>query len=369
MATQGDYLHGESQLVPNSLRVYRHFFVATHDELALRDNLGLVVGRRTEPRSKPKLISMNGRDASYTEGGPGPFAADCKRSNSIFPIGGPAFPDKRPVGEHKTPHVNCTCGFYAHYDPTTDFYPEMGWSLNPEAPAHIWDMDTLASVLPVTYVEPHIIVRAVVETSGTVVMGSRGVRAEKMKITAMAVDWDKFISVREVMVRDPIEITSFYDPSPSYLVNERIERRLVATEPTDTDRMRAEEAVKAVAIEAGAEFYVDAQQMYRHHPMPDLSSLGIEPAPPQVSWNDTWSNAVQQMRTSFQQQQTVFQATAQEMQKLLDSINRATGAVKKATRRHKPGGTMPDFYQRALEKKQNKPAPPGSGIDRRKKKP
>jgi hypothetical protein len=366
MVAQRDYLHGESQLVPQSLLVYRHFFVSMHGEEWVQDMDGLKAMQFTK-LSTPKLISMNGREASYTEGGPGPFTARCVRTNTFFGAAGvhAGVPDKRPTGEHKSPHVDCTCGFYAHYDPGTDFYPDTGWTLGgPERGSVVWDAFSQygGSYHTVTYAEPYIMVRAVVEMSGTVVMGSKGVRAEKMKVVAMAIDWNKFVSVREVRRMEHIDVSSFFDRDPVYLPSPIVERQPVVGRPTDKDRMEAEEAVKEVASLAGAKFYTDAGQMYARHPKPDLSSLGVEPA--KASPPDAWHEMVQQIRQSMQAYTQTFQTTAQEMQKLLGLINQPRTKPKR-----KPGGTMPDFYQRALEKKRNKPAPPGSGIDRRKKKP
>lgn len=80
------------------------------------------------------------------------FTADCQLDR-LFP---------HPITE-------CRCGFYAHYTHQADFYP-----------AKIWK-----GSIPVVY--------AAVEMSGTTVCGSKGVRAEKMRILAITPDWRKYI--------------------------------------------------------------------------------------------------------------------------------------------------------------------------------
>jgi hypothetical protein len=65
------------------------------------------------------------------------------------------------------PDIECTCGFYASYSPDTDFFSgsrAMWWGV-PKPP-----------------------IFAVAEASGRVLMGSKGVRAEKMEVKALAVD-------------------------------------------------------------------------------------------------------------------------------------------------------------------------------------
>jgi hypothetical protein len=234
----------------------------------------------------------------------------------------------------------------------------------------------------VGFVEPHIMVRAVVEVTGTVVMGSRGVRAEKMKIVAFAIDWDKYLSIREVMLQEePIEISTFADRDPVYLPNRRVETRFVRGEPTTQVRATSEKAVIEVAEEVGAKFYRSVSDMYAEHPEPDLSGLGIEPAPSPVELEDPWSgwqspspfvSHLNRMRSSFQAQQVTYAATQKaiaDLQQALKGILDATeAATAPAPPRAKPRG-MPDRVWQALEAKRNKPAPPGSGIDRRKKKP
>src|SRR5690606_25781721 len=61
------------------------------------------------------------------------------------------------------------------------------------------------------YIDPYIMVRAVVELSGTIVMGSRGVRAERMRVKALAVDWDKFVRM-EMVTRTELEMVTRAEP-------------------------------------------------------------------------------------------------------------------------------------------------------------
>jgi hypothetical protein len=80
----------------------------------------------------------------------------------------------REAVSHESPHAPCQCGFYASYDPQTDFY-SFPW--NHPFPYHFGELRTHDTWF-----------HAVVEMSGRVLMGSRGVRAEKMKIQAIALD-------------------------------------------------------------------------------------------------------------------------------------------------------------------------------------
>src|SRR5690606_32568059 len=61
--------------------------------------------------------------------------------------------------EHKSPSKDCTCGFYASYDPETDFYPSFRWGRAYTRLAGAEDYEDFA------------VVKAAVEVSGTVVMG------------------------------------------------------------------------------------------------------------------------------------------------------------------------------------------------------
>lgn len=66
-------------------------------------------------------------------------------------------------GPHPAPLSNCTCGFYACYHPDLAPYPATG----------------------------------VVEMSGRVILGTRGMRAEKARIVAHLAMWDEFAPLRE----------------------------------------------------------------------------------------------------------------------------------------------------------------------------
>jgi hypothetical protein len=382
MPSQKDYLDGESQLVPNSLRVYRHFLVSTHTE-GMRSVSTRGLRRSYQPRSNPVLTAMNHKSSEYSDMEPGGVAkATCRRSGQYaWWYQGDQTTKMPPVGHQDIPNVHCTCGFYAHYHQATDFYEDTAWTWAPDLRYDEIDY-MLADHGSVGFVEPHIMVRAVVEVTGTVVMGSRGVRAEKMKIVAFAIDWDKYLSIREVMLQEePIEISTFADRDPVYLPNRRVETRFVRGEPTTQVRATSEKAVIEVAEEVGAKFYRSVSDMYAEHPEPDLSGLGIEPAPSPVELESPWSgwqspspfvSHLNRMRSSFQAQQVTYAATQKaiaDLQQALKGILDATeAATAPAPPRAKPRG-MPDRVWQALEAKRNKPAPPGSGIDRRKKKP
>lgn len=67
----------------------------------------------------------------------------------------------------RVPNIKCSCGFYASYSPGTDFFEGMK--------THRYGLP-----LPPVF--------AAVEASGRVLMGTKGVRAEKMRVVALALD-------------------------------------------------------------------------------------------------------------------------------------------------------------------------------------
>lgn len=93
--------------------------------------------------------------------------------------------------DHKSPDVECTCGIYAHYLPLESYQVNTG-------------------------------VLGVVEASGKIVMGSKGFRAEKVKILALSgigqtTKWFDFSTVFDACVPvlkkycDPLGIEMFTD--------------------------------------------------------------------------------------------------------------------------------------------------------------
>jgi len=251
--------------------------------------------------------------------------------------------------EHKSPHPTCTCGFYASYDPDTDFYPSFRWGR------------AYARLAGAEGYEDFAIVKAAVEVSGTVVMGRLGVRAEKMKILGIALDWSKKFSEREAREYDWI-----------------YGRRRVDADSKDDARTVAE--AHALAFGYGAEFYGSVEDLVKAHPKADVSALGVDTTPrekPDDHWTRLWANGFTRASVPpalTQQQilgaQKAMQRAAISLGEMRKALADALGVDVNATStpKRKPGGTMPDHARRALEAKQNRKAPPGAGIDRRKRK-
>lgn len=112
--------------------------------------------------------------------------------------------------EHKSPDVDCTCGIYAHY------LPMESYSIGPAA------------------------VLGVVEASGKIVMGTKGFRAEKMKILALAGigttnKWFEFIETFDACI--PV-LEKYCEP-------------------------------------LGIDMFTDVREMKAKYPQTDLSALGI----------------------------------------------------------------------------------------------
>lgn len=114
--------------------------------------------------------------------------------------------------EHKSPEISCYCGIYAHYLPLE------------------------------SYARHHASVFGVIEGSGKILMGTRGYRAEKAKILALA----------------------------GYgLCNEWFE----CTEPEQSKYGR--EALLEFCDSIGVYYYDDVQEMIQQFPQVDLSTLGV----------------------------------------------------------------------------------------------
>lgn len=168
--TQDDY-HGPA-LVPGTLRAYRHFNLPSREDECDHLRAAGVYGVKylstkdeyyeahcnTEKR-KEELIQYTSTTFDE-EGGKGYRISDrlLQQYHELWE----QIAEELRASYHPAPHADCRCGFYASYDPTTDFYPG---ELNGR------------------------MVRAVVELSGRVVMGTKGVRAERMKILAIAPDY------------------------------------------------------------------------------------------------------------------------------------------------------------------------------------
>lgn len=142
---QKDYgTGGDPLLVPSSLLVYRRFKVMHGDQLS-------------------PMSSVFPYESCLFDEGTKTLSAYCERAVLEMSF-----------SSHISPLLNCSCGFYAHYSPQDDFY------------AGVIDVQKLA------YPTDTFRVFGAVEVSGRVVCGSRGVRAERMKIVAVCPDWEYF---------------------------------------------------------------------------------------------------------------------------------------------------------------------------------
>lgn len=258
----------------------------------------------------------------------------------------------------KSPTEWCTCGFYAHYDSETDFYPSFRWG---KAYARISGREDLVNVVAV---------RAVVEMSGTCVMGRLGVRAEKMKIVALTVDWTKQMQDQQVqqvrrsaemsvnyMYRSPWSLSTVDLEEPyDYFIDGGAEEY-----DADEERARIENRVASTAMAYKARYYDDVAEMYEAHPKADISALGVDTTPrPKESWDAFMTGApgFANLQTQMYSMGQVVGRTNQAMRLWVDSLF-------KEESKPKPKPSVPQSIQDIIDAKANRPAPPGSGIDRR----
>lgn len=331
MPDASDYT-SDRALVPGTLTVFRHF---------------LCLGGKLMPMSSAPSTWSSGshlRDA-YPPRGPftdpswdGRFRAVCMREATTAVLRELRLSEVAP--SHPAPRVGCRCGFYAHYDPDTDFYPGVRWGTE-------WNRQRYSGTRWRGQWETSI-VRAVVEVSGTVVMGRLGVRAERMKIVALAVDWAKHArpnyltprfrleerGLRPGMRLMFVEVEEPYDAQLDYAEAGRREREVAGRD-----------AVYAASL-YGAQYYEEAEDMYADYPMEDVSALGVDTSPPAPPGPRYLSGAGRYVYNNGG---------------IIPPSKRAWGDVGAAPQKLNP-------FERALLNKKNRPAPPGTGIDRRKRK-
>jgi hypothetical protein len=313
-------------LVPGSLTVYRHF--------------GVDLGRGL-------LTSM-----SYTR-----RMADTSPSHRLAHVYKPFAEVHEAVCTggwmclkmpHDTPDKGCRCGFYAHYDPDTDFYPSTDWG------------KTWARQVGHRHLEDRAIVRAVAEASGRNVAGRLGVRAAKLKVKAIAIDWAKHVTTAPIISDDPL-----YDvviDSWGTLVWRR-------GHPTPDEREEVEAKVRDVAALYGVRLYDDPAEMYADHPKADVSALGIDTTPRR----DVTAALAGQMVITAQQAAQMAEEIRKNVQRVTEAfrgmgfVSTANATLDETTRDALLGKPMTTF-ERVMLAKKSRPAPPGTGIDRRKRK-
>lgn len=340
MPSQSEYgSSSDRMLVPGTLRVFRHFWANTET--------GQLTPMNYNPGRDPYGFGYS-RSQPYREQAE-PYEATCTKGLASRLTG-----YAPPPPQHNSPHSHCTCGFYAHYKQADDFYPH-----------HLWGKDYFNDLMQYSSI-PLVMVRAVCEVSGTVVAGSRGVRAGKMKIVALAVDWDKYRNptqrLREVeglALLKQIDYHTFEYGNPTV---EIIDSRT----PGTNERSRITSTVELIARRYGVEFYDRWKDMYLDHPEEDLTALGIEykPAP-----EDMWSSTAYSFRQMASTQATFYanavaatDKAAKEMRTLLDELF-ATPKQKPKVSLVKP--VKSTQFERVMLAKKNRSAPPGTGIDRR----
>lgn len=361
---QDDYGHrGDKTLVPGSLITYRHFqvdlkrgLIAPMNYRPTRDGVqgsSMMVGTGQRPYTPPQPGEpAKAYEARCIKAGPAQFYSRALREAKGEP-------------HEKSPTVWCTCGFYAHYDPDTDFYPSFRWG---RAYHKLAGSEHHADI---------VVVRAVVEVSGTTIMGKLGVRAGRMKILALTVDWDKRIRPSVVDRYNFFMNRRFDAMSPSAAYRKvMLEDFSSAEEENDADTIARTEAV---AYRYGVRHFADKWEMYLAYPKPDISALvdaapspppepepdyfefdasplyQVPPSPPSALGDilkrqaQIYASQVSQVPWGMVNGVSVGVITVDEVNRIMDEVM--------------PKQKTP--FERAILAKQNRSAPPGTGIDRR----
>jgi len=278
MAKAEDYGTDKSEvtLVPQALRAYRHFLLYQGELWPMsadtQGGFNPYAVRSYVPRSyvPPALepyyryddYGYKHRDYEYEYHYSPPtnarvWEAQCKIWRDSMAVPGP----------HPAPRADCRCGFYAHYEPNGDFYPSQTWDdFREDDRRRVNPFDVTSNNPP-----PYAMVRAVVELSGTVVLGTRGVRAEKMRIVAAALDWSKWsntsIEHSNYVVRaDEMDMfgTFYGDMVSLYYLDRR---------PGADTLRRGQDELNRIAHMYGFTPYYNIQTMHSAHPQPDLGDL------------------------------------------------------------------------------------------------
>lgn len=341
-------------LVPGALTAFRHFQISLKTgEIApmnydvKRASMGYPQGRSSEaypPLARAWMVGMP-PPSDYYEAG-------CFKSYPYYTR------DGYEVEQHEAPVQNCTCGFYASYDPATDFYPSRRWGRS------------YAIASGRGHVRDWAVVRAVVEVSGRVVMGRVGVRAQRMKIKALALDWSKMVRATDDLGTWATWLLDVSDSGTRYRVDPAYD--------ADADNHHDTTAkASSIAERYGAGFFDTVEEMHAYYPMEDVSALGVDITPvpePEQQVNifiegkkvamahDQWALLNERAATA-----------SQYVRELRDALKTAFDAVdifpqpKQGMPKYEvPPETTP--FGKALAAKKKKPAPPGAGLDRRKKK-
>lgn len=366
MARQDDYT-SDKTLVPGSLTVFRHFNIHTGHGLIMPMNWN----PRREAWSKSGLHGPHDVgyrrpyarwlmvDGGRTVEGPETYEAQCRKTGGV-----PMYP------AHDAPQADCKCGFYASYKHDTDFYP--AWH---------WGRDYSRQFKHSEGYDDTVTVRAAVEVSGTVVMGRLGVRAQRMKIKAIAVDWSK-----HWWLRDGDDFDTWAE---EYVLSDRHlpRRRLGTGKHGSPEAEAAEGRARRVADSYGVAFFDSMTRMYEAFPEEDVEALDVDTSPrPHVL--DAFERASQatakaaagmtayvQQAALYAQGGTITVTNARGYSSTFAIVDEASGKYtlqpfpKGGKGKRSAGPVHGPLTQReaALEAKRNRPAPPGSGYGRRKR--
>lgn len=394
---------GDKALVPGTLRAFRHF--------ALDTTTGRLMPMSWKPPGAHAGRNMPAYKLPWELGGE-PQVAECHRFNpyaAIFAklMGLPEEDHSKKV-DHVTPSVECSCGFYGHYDQDTDFYPSYRWG---RVYARLAGQKEVSHIIGV---------RGVVEMSGTVVMGTKGVRAQKARIIALAPDWEKQVKPTyedifnfrmSAKYRDIVRKT---DPQVwKILADDHGLDEDIYDSPFEEifDEVEKEGAwalhqVNTAAMSYGATFHGNAAEMYAAYPAEDVSHLVDRTPPPEPEWEtdggvagvplpnpplanmprpqgsitlsvngQTIANMTPTQAAALSAQVNGYaQQINQSFRQFGKSVQAASDGVQQALK-----GIRSDFvildeviehrhetnFERAMRLKRDRKAPPGTGIDRR----
>lgn len=200
---------GSGELVPSGLRAYRHF--KSWDNLLwptivgsvciinpgvnvarchARSSYAAVIGSRRNPMPKCKECGGTGI-VRWRRPNPVDFASYLTYLKGgdvspVEPIDYTVIEDTCPCsdGECKPPDVRCSCGFYSSYSPYTNFFAiTLDDAKRDRAAAQ---RGAAGHHYPRDYNLPPVF--GVIEASGRCLMGSKGVRSERMEVKALALD-------------------------------------------------------------------------------------------------------------------------------------------------------------------------------------
>lgn len=204
MSDQRDYA-GKGELVPSGLRAYRHF--KTREDIlwptivgsSLCDikpgvNVAECHAIPTRGYFFNNRVPMRGCGECFGTGvarfrRPAPVDFSSYLNWTAEDVGRIPYEvveiDCPCLREHsKSPDARCSCGFYASYSPTANFFA-----------ATLSDAKTDAAVegpLPTIWKRHYDLppIFGVIEASGRCLMGSKGVRSERMEVKALAYDFE-----------------------------------------------------------------------------------------------------------------------------------------------------------------------------------